>query len=91
MTDEFENKENGFERSFDMSFDDNNWIVGLALIVIGGLFLLDSFGIMSINLVNWWAIFILIPGLMTPYKPRFLFFRTDFICFPNCLSFWRFS
>ena len=38
-------------------------IVFLALIVVGGLFLLDSFNLVNINLVNWWAVFILIPGV----------------------------
>ncbi len=63
MSDEFENKENGFERSIELGFDNNNWIVGLALIVVGGLFMLDSFNLVNINLVNWWAVFILIPGV----------------------------
>ena len=63
MSDESENKENGFERSFDLGSKNNNWIVGLALIVVGGLFMLDSFNLVNINLVNWWAVFILIPGV----------------------------
>jgi len=42
---------------------DNNWAVGIALIILGGLFMLDSFNILNIHLHNWWAIFILIPGL----------------------------
>jgi len=63
MSDENENKENGFERSFDLGSKNNNWIVGLALIVFGGLFMLDSFNLVNINLVNWWAVFILIPGV----------------------------
>ena len=63
MNDEQKQNDNGFGRNFEWHFDDNNWIVGLALIVVGGLFLLDSFNIFNINLVNWWAVFILIPGL----------------------------
>ena len=59
MNNEYETKKNGYE----FSFDNNNWIVGLALIVVGGLFLMDSFGILDVNLTNWWAVFILIPGL----------------------------
>lgn len=50
----------------DMFFWDpknNNWIVGIALIVVGGLFLLDTFDILDIQLTNWWAVFILIPGI----------------------------
>jgi hypothetical protein len=63
MNDEIDNNKNGFERSFELNFDDNTWIVGIALILVGGLFMLDSFGIMNINMTNWWAIFILVPGL----------------------------
>lgn len=44
-------------------FQNNNWALGIALILVGGLFLLDTFNIMNINMTNWWAIFILIPGL----------------------------
>lgn len=44
-------------------YDNNNWALGIALILIGGLFLLDTFDLVNINLTNWWAIFILIPGL----------------------------
>jgi hypothetical protein len=58
-----EDKEKGFGRNFEWQFDNNNWIVGVALIVIGGLFLLDRMNIMNINLINWWAVFILIPGV----------------------------
>lgn len=42
---------------------DNNWAVGIALIILGGLFMLDTFNIFNIRMHNWWAIFILIPGL----------------------------
>lgn len=42
---------------------DNNWAIGIALILLGGLFMLDSFNVLNINLTNWWAIFILVPGL----------------------------
>lgn len=36
---------------------------GIALIVIGALFLLDTFNIIPIHFYNWWAIFILVPGI----------------------------
>jgi len=36
---------------------------GIALIVIGGLFLLDTFNVTPIHFYNWWAIFILVPGI----------------------------
>lgn len=42
---------------------ENNWALGIALILLGSLFLLDTFDILNINLHNWWAVFILIPGL----------------------------
>jgi uncharacterized membrane protein YhaH (DUF805 family) len=47
---------------------DDNWATGLALILVGGLFLLHTFGIISIALKNWWAVFILIPGLNMAIK-----------------------
>ena len=47
----------------DWKFENNNWAVGIALILIGALFMLDTFNLVNINLTNWWAIFILIPGL----------------------------
>lgn len=43
--------------------ESDNWAVGIALILVGGLFMLDTMGIVNIRLTNWWAIFILIPGL----------------------------
>jgi hypothetical protein len=55
MSDEFDTKK--------PTNTDNNWAVGVALILIGGLFLLDTFNIFNISMHNWWAIFILIPGL----------------------------
>jgi hypothetical protein len=51
----FENRE--------WKFENNNWALGVALILVGGLFLLNTFDVLNINLMNWWAIFILIPGL----------------------------
>ena len=47
----------------DWKFENNNWALGIALILIGALFMLDTFNLININLTNWWAIFILIPGL----------------------------
>ena len=38
-----------------------SWIWGITLIVLGGLFLLQNLG--PFRLVNWWAVFILIPAL----------------------------
>ena len=36
---------------------------GIALIVVGLLFMVDSLGIYHIPLHNWWAVFILVPGI----------------------------
>jgi len=47
----------------EWNFESNNWALGVALILVGGLFLLDTFDVLHINMTNWWAIFILVPGL----------------------------
>jgi hypothetical protein len=39
----------------------DNWVWGIALIVLGGLFLLQN--LTPFRVVNWWAIFILIPAV----------------------------
>lgn len=39
-----------------------NWVVGLVLIVMGGLFLYSN--ITDADLGNWWAMFILIPAVI---------------------------
>ena len=39
------------------------WIVGLILILLGGMFLLGNMGIWTVPLINWWALFILIPAV----------------------------
>jgi hypothetical protein len=36
---------------------------GIALIVLGGLFLLDTLNLVPIHFYNWWAIFIMVPGI----------------------------
>lgn len=36
---------------------------GVALIFLGALFLLDTFNVTPIHFYNWWAIFILVPGI----------------------------
>ncbi len=37
------------------------WIVGVALIILGGIFMLQNMGTVLIH--NWWALFILLPAL----------------------------
>ncbi|MGD8457956.1 MAG: DUF5668 domain-containing protein [Anaerolineales bacterium] len=41
----------------------NRMTWGIALIVIGGLFLLDTLNVAPIHFYNWWAIFIMVPGI----------------------------
>jgi hypothetical protein len=47
---------------------DDNWATGLALILVGGLFLLHTLNLITIAIYNWWAVFILIPGLNMAIK-----------------------
>ena len=44
--------------------DGSGWMVGLVLITIGGLYLLHNAGILPI-FTNWWALFLLLPGVGT--------------------------
>lgn len=60
MSDKINNKETRFP---SMAGWDDRWGLGIALVLAGGLFLLDTFDILNLSLVNWWAIFILIPGI----------------------------
>ena len=39
------------------------WIVGIILIVLGGMFLVNTTGVIAIPLTNWWALFILLPAI----------------------------
>ena len=41
----------------------NRMTWGIALIVLGGLFLLDTLNLVPIHFYNWWAIFIMVPGI----------------------------
>ena len=40
-----------------------SWAWGASLILLGLLFLLDNFGFTNVRTYNWWAVFILAPGL----------------------------
>lgn len=40
------------------------WAIGLILILIGGLYLLNNMGVLP-EINNWWALFILLPGIGT--------------------------
>lgn len=42
--------------------DGSNWIVGVILIALGGMFLLSNV-LPGTFVTNWWAVFILIPAL----------------------------
>jgi len=39
----------------------NSWIMGVILIIMGGIFLLRSYTSLEMN--NWWALFLLIPAV----------------------------
>lgn len=40
-----------------------SWLWGAAIMLFGAVLLLNNFGYTRIRLHNWWALFILIPGL----------------------------
>lgn len=46
--------------------DNNSWIAGVAIIIVGVVFLIGNFTDYQLN--NWWAIFILIPGIFSFVK-----------------------
>ena len=62
MTDNLETNNKKDKFSDWLAWDDN-WAVGIALILVGGLYLLHTFNILYLVVGNWWAVFILIPGL----------------------------
>lgn len=62
------NEDDGFDNGNDFKFDvswhkTSSWSWGLILILGGVFLLLDNMGILSVNFHNWWAIFILAPGI----------------------------
>lgn len=67
MTDNLEKNNKNEKISEWMSWDDN-WAVGIALILVGGMFLLHTLNIIDVVVSNWWAVFILIPGLNMAMK-----------------------
>ena len=66
-----ENQNDNWDKDWDKGWEQNwqwsgpqSWIWGIALILVGGLFLLDNFSnAINLNFYNWWAIFILVPGI----------------------------
>ena len=64
MTDEMndiqEEQENNSEWKWHQP---TNHAWGIALVVVGLLFLVNSLGIYHIPFYNWWAVFILVPGI----------------------------
>ena len=58
---EFEADHYEDSRSVDKHRDNSSLITGIVLIGVGGLFLLNNFT--GFYLQNWWALFILIPGV----------------------------
>ena len=52
------------ERRADRQAGGLGWFGGLVLITIGVLYLLHDYGVLP-TLTNWWALFLLLPGLGT--------------------------
>ena len=40
-----------------------NWVAGLILILLGGVFLTRNMGMFDFPLKNWWALFLLMPAI----------------------------
>jgi len=59
-----EHLERRAERHATRRAEGSGWMVGLVLIAIGGLFLLHNAGILP-TFTNWWALFLLLPGVGT--------------------------
>jgi peptidoglycan/LPS O-acetylase OafA/YrhL len=54
--------------------DRNNWWVGLALVLIGLVFLVQNF--VGLSFGNWWAIFILLPAIWAFFR-AWSFYQED--------------
>jgi hypothetical protein len=67
--DDFEVIDNDLEEDkdpfhFEFSWhDSSSWSWGVVLILLGGIFLLNNMGYHILSIKNWWAIFLLAPGL----------------------------
>lgn len=57
-----ERKERVAQRRADRRDGGFGWMAGLVLIAVGILFMLYQYGILT-NLTNWWALFMLLPGV----------------------------
>lgn len=55
-------EENDWRKSMDWKFN-QSWLWGAAIMLFGLVLLMNNFGYTRIRLYNWWALFILIPGL----------------------------
>lgn len=60
-TDQPDEANNGHKLKYKSRSDSLSW--GIGLIGVGVLFLLDNLGLASVATHNWWAIFILAPGI----------------------------
>ena len=63
MTDEMNDIQEEEKKSEWKWHQPTNQDWGIALVVVGFLFLVSSLGIYHIPLGNWWAVFILVPGI----------------------------
>lgn len=59
-----ERRDRRAQRRADRQSGGLGWAIGLILIIIGGLYLLTNFNVFP-ELRNWWALFLLLPGLGT--------------------------
>lgn len=56
--------EDDLGREFTLDWSHNqSWVWGVVLIVLGFLFVLSNFNILPMAMHNWWAVFILVPGI----------------------------
>jgi hypothetical protein len=62
LVEEEKNEKNGEWKDWSRHYT-NRVTWGVALILLGGLFLLDTFNLAPIHFYNWWAIFIMVPGI----------------------------
>ncbi len=75
VIEDFDEEESKDPFHFEFSWhDSSSWSWGVVLILLGGIFLLNNMGYDFISIDNWWAIFILAPGL-SMMASSFKYFR----------------
>jgi hypothetical protein len=76
MTEEIITHEEEFETPARNWKGDESLGWGVALILAGSFYLLDNFGILNVAFNNWWAIFILAPGI-NQFANAFRYYQQD--------------